>query len=104
MMADKAVVTLESLTCGYRGQPVFQDVTCTVLAGQMAGLVGPTGCGKTTLLKAVLGLIRPWQGAVRVFAQPVTRATRARIGYVPQLETLDTRNSSCSTNPRSESI
>jgi zinc/manganese transport system ATP-binding protein len=40
-------------------------------------------------LKVLLGLVRPWQGEVQVFGASVTRATRARIGYVPQLETLD---------------
>ena len=83
------VASLESITCGYRRQPVFRDVSLTLHVGQLAGVVGPTGSGKTTLLKALLGLIRPWQGQVRVFGAPVTRAMRARIGYVPQLETLD---------------
>jgi zinc/manganese transport system ATP-binding protein len=85
----EAIANLESVTCGYRCQPIFRDVTLTLQAGQLAGLVGPTGSGKTTLLKALLGLVRPWQGSVRVFGASVTRATRARIGYVPQLETLD---------------
>jgi zinc/manganese transport system ATP-binding protein/zinc transport system ATP-binding protein len=85
----EVVASLESITCGYRRQPVFRDVSLTLHAGQLAGVVGPTGSGKTTLLKALLGLIRPWHGEVRVFGAPVTRATRARIGYVPQLETLD---------------
>ncbi len=89
--ADEAVATLEAVTCGYRRQPVFREVTLILHAGQLAGLVGPTGSGKTTLLKALLGLVRPWQGEVRVFGAAVTRATRARIGYVPQLETLDWR-------------
>jgi zinc/manganese transport system ATP-binding protein len=89
VLNGEVVASLESITCGYQHQPVFHDVTLTFHAGQLAGLVGPTGSGKTTLLKALLGLVRPWQGAVRVFGAPVTRATRARIGYVPQLETFD---------------
>jgi zinc/manganese transport system ATP-binding protein len=89
-LADgNAVASLESVTCGYRRRTVFHDVTLKLQAGQLAGLVGPTGSGKTTLLKALMGLVRPWQGKVRVFGAAVTRATRACIGYVPQLETLD---------------
>jgi zinc/manganese transport system ATP-binding protein len=92
---DKPIATaelalsLDSLTCGYHGKAILDNVTLTLDTGQLAGLVGPTGSGKTTLLKTLLGLVRPWQGTVRVFGAPVTRATRARIGYVPQLETLD---------------
>jgi zinc/manganese transport system ATP-binding protein len=89
VLSGEVVASLQSVTCGYHRHPVFRDVTLTLHAGQLAGLVGPTGSGKTTLLKALLGLVRPWQGAVRVFGAPVTRATRARIGYVPQLETFD---------------
>jgi ABC-type Mn2+/Zn2+ transport system ATPase subunit len=87
--SGNVVAAMESVTCGYRRHPVFRDVTLSLHTGQLAGLVGPTGSGKTTLLKALLGLVRPWQGEVRVFGASVTRATRARIGYVPQLETPD---------------
>jgi zinc/manganese transport system ATP-binding protein len=83
------VVALQSVTCGYQRQAVFQDVTLRLHTGQLAGLVGPTGSGKTTLLKTLLGLVRPWRGEVQVFGAAVSRTTRARIGYVPQLETLD---------------
>ena len=85
----EVVASLKSVTCAYHRQPVFSKVTLTLHVGQLAGLVGPTGSGKTTLLKALLGLVHPRQGEVRVFGTPVTRATRARIGYVPQLETFD---------------
>jgi zinc/manganese transport system ATP-binding protein len=88
-LSDEVAVAFASVTCGYHGTPVFRDVTLTLPAGQLAGLVGPTGCGKTTLLKTLLGLVRPWRGEVRVLGAPVSRDTRARIGYVPQLETLD---------------
>lgn len=86
---EEVVAVLDAITCGYHGRTVFKDVSVTLHAGQLAGLVGPTGSGKSTLLKVLLGLVRPWRGRVQVFGGPVTRATRARIGYVPQLETLD---------------
>jgi zinc/manganese transport system ATP-binding protein len=89
VLDGEVVASMTSVTCGYHRQPVFRDVALTLHAGQLAGLVGPTGSGKTTLLKALLGLVRPWQGEVRIFGAPITRATRARIGYVPQLETFD---------------
>jgi zinc/manganese transport system ATP-binding protein len=54
-----AVVTLEALTYGYHGRPVFRDVSLTLPPGQVICLVGPTGGSKTTLLKAILGLVRP---------------------------------------------
>jgi ABC-type cobalamin/Fe3+-siderophores transport system ATPase subunit len=65
--ADEVVDALERLTCGYQRQEVFQDLSLRLTAGQVVGLVGPTGCGKTTLLKAILGLVRPWRGRVRLF-------------------------------------
>ena len=86
---DDDVVALESITCGYNGRAIFHDVTLRLQTGQVSGLVGPTGSGKTTLLKVLLGLVRPWHGQVRVFGGAVGRETRARVGYVPQLETLD---------------
>jgi zinc/manganese transport system ATP-binding protein len=89
LAAAEAVAVLDAVTCGYSGKAVFRNVSLTLHAGQLAGLVGPTGCGKSTLLRALLGLVRPWRGRVQVFGGPVTRTTRARIGYVPQLETLD---------------
>lgn len=87
--AGEVVAHLAAVTCGYQRRPVFRDVTLTLHTGQLAGMVGPTGSGKTTLLKTLLGLVTPWGGAVQVFGAPITRSTRARIGYVPQLETLD---------------
>jgi zinc/manganese transport system ATP-binding protein/zinc transport system ATP-binding protein len=51
--------------------------------------VGPTGCGKTTLLKTILGAIKPFSGSVRIMGDLIGRIPPGTIGYVPQLETVD---------------
>lgn len=92
-MNDSAkVVELDSVTFRYPGQPeaepVLDEVSLTVEPRDFVGLIGPNGGGKTTLLKLVLGLIRPQGGKVRVFGQPPTDV-RGRIGYVPQHAKID---------------
>jgi ABC-2 type transport system ATP-binding protein/ribosome-dependent ATPase len=59
-------------------------VRLTVLPGEVVGLLGANGAGKTTLIRCLLGLIRVSDGEVRLFGRPPSRATRARLGYVPQ--------------------
>jgi len=83
------LVELENVTCGYDHHPIFEEVTLRIAPGQLAGIVGPTGSGKTTLLKAILGMVEPMAGTIRVMGRPVYEQGLARIGYVPQLETVD---------------
>lgn len=83
------LVELEDVTCGYDHHPIFEEVNLRIAPGQLAGIVGPTGSGKTTLLKAILGMVKPMAGAIRVMGRPVYEQGPARIGYVPQLETVD---------------
>jgi len=69
------------------GTPVLEDVNLTVEQGSVVGLVGRNGTGKSTLIKTLLGLLRPQGGEVRVFGldpfkEPV--AVRSRIGYVAE--------------------
>jgi len=83
------LVEFENVTCGYDHHPIFEEVTLQIAPGQLAGIVGPTGSGKTTLLKTILGMVKPMAGAVRVMGMPLQAQGSARIGYVPQLETVD---------------
>ena len=85
--ADEGII-LDNVTLGYTEKPVLRDINLRILRGESIGIIGPNGCGKTTLLKSLVGLIKPLGGSIKIFGQPVTMARRF-IGYVPQRETLD---------------
>ena len=59
-------------------------VDLAVAAGEVVGLIGANGSGKTTLIRMLLGLLVPTAGRIRLFGEPPSRRTRARLGYVPQ--------------------
>jgi ABC-2 type transport system ATP-binding protein/ribosome-dependent ATPase len=59
-------------------------VDLEVGGGEVVGLLGANGAGKTTVIRMLLGLLRPSGGKVLLFGEPPSRRTRARIGYVPQ--------------------
>jgi len=69
---------------GKTTKPALDAVSLTVTAGQMTGLVGPDGAGKTTLIRILAGLIDPDSGTVEVLGRAATEADRSRIGYMPQ--------------------
>ena len=87
-MAGNAIIELEKVSFSYNGYSVLEDVTFAIHAGEFICVVGPNGGGKTTLLKILLGLLKPLKGSVRVFGQPPELA-RQRIGYVPQHAQVD---------------
>lgn len=60
------------------------DVSLDVRAGEVVGLIGANGAGKTTFLRALIGLDRPDDGHVGLFGAPPDAASRRRLGYVPQ--------------------
>jgi branched-chain amino acid transport system ATP-binding protein len=82
-------LTLESVASGYSGVPVVRDVTLTLAPGEIVGLVGRNGVGKTTLVKTVAGLIKATAGRIRLNGTDVTgrdaqEIARLGMGYVPQ--------------------
>jgi zinc transport system ATP-binding protein len=79
----------EGLTFAYRQEPVVDDVTFDIAAGEFVALVGPNGSGKSTLLRLLLGLLVPDRGKVRLFGDDPRRLRdRFRVGYVPQRAVL----------------
>jgi ATP-binding cassette subfamily C protein len=82
-------VELDNVTFGYDAEvPVLENVSMTVEAGSFVALVGPSGAGKTTIVRLILGFDTPWQGQVLLDSKPLDRldreAVRRRIGTVIQ--------------------
>ena len=81
------------VTCRFAGKPGQPDYTATenvsfsVGAGEFVSVVGPTGCGKSTILNAAAGLLKPSEGEVRVFGERLNGINR-RAGYMFQAESL----------------
>lgn len=78
-------VTLRDVTMGYRGRarPSVSHLTLDIRPGQVFGLLGPNGSGKTTTINMITGLIQPSGGTVRVFGRPPQQARRL-MGVVTQ--------------------
>lgn len=88
-MTTPPAIEVDRLRCGYTEQPVLDDVTLVVRQGAFVGIVGPSGAGKTTLLRALLGALPLAAGSISIFGEPVGNGRVPRVGYVPQLETVD---------------
>lgn len=72
--------SLRDIVFGYENEPVIRNVSVDIHAGEFIAVSGPNGAAKTTLLKLMLGLLKPWSGTVRFSAE----LGRSRVAYVPQ--------------------
>jgi ABC-type Mn/Zn transport systems, ATPase component len=86
-MTDE-VARLEDVWVHYDGVPALEAVSLSLKQEDFMGIIGPNGGGKTTLLKVILGLIKPSQGRVSVLGHPPERAMKF-VGYVPQYSLFD---------------
>jgi len=80
---NEPIIEVKDVWFFYNGIPVLQEVNLTIRRGDFVALLGPNGGGKTTLLKLMLGLLKPERGAILVFGES-PRASSHRIGYMPQ--------------------
>ena len=78
------LIEATSVTRRFGSFTAVDGVSLTVEPGEIVGLLGANGAGKTTLIRMILGLLAPTSGEVRIFGGRPSRATRARLGYVPQ--------------------
>jgi len=87
-METQPVIELKKVSFSYDGITVLEDVDLIVREKDFLSIVGPNAGGKTTMMKIMLGLLKPSTGSVRIFGQPPAK-TRSRIGYMPQHASLD---------------
>lgn len=88
MAVEKEVLRLENICVSYGSHIALQDINLSVREHDFLGIIGPNGGGKSTLLKVILGLVRPDRGKVTLFGNSPERS-RSQIGYVPQYSTYD---------------
>ena len=87
--SNQLMLQLSNLNVYYGESHILRNVDLTVSAGQMVCLIGRNGVGKTTLLKTIMGLIKPRTGTINFIGEPITnkspdRRAKLGIGYVPQ--------------------
>lgn len=87
-VAVEAAIRLEGVTAGYDGRPALEDVDLHIATGSLVAILGPNGGGKSTLLKVIAGILRPWAGTVEVLGGRQSQAAH-RVAYVPQAELVD---------------
>ena len=83
------MLDVEGLSVGYRGVRAVQDVSLTVRRGEVVSLIGSNGAGKSTILRTIAGLLRPWEGKILLDNEPIHVVpsydiVKKRIALVPE--------------------
>lgn len=81
------VLEINELTGGYSKDSVIHDISFNIKAGEIIGLIGLNGAGKSTTIKHILGLLRPHSGNIKVMDKTIesdVEAYRRHMGYIPE--------------------
>ncbi|MFI5303560.1 MAG: metal ABC transporter ATP-binding protein [Nitrospiria bacterium] len=86
------LIHFKNASFGYTQELALKEISLEIKQGEFIGIIGPNGSGKTTFLRAILGLILPQAGQLQIFdcdCQKLQCHHRSRIGYVPQKDSVD---------------
>ena len=82
------ILEIKEISVGYEAnKPILKNVDLTVYENDFLGIIGPNGGGKTTLLKTILGLIKPTEGSVKFYKNNIE--SKINLGYLPQINKID---------------
>ncbi len=85
MTEARELIRIDGVSFQYGSVSVLDDVSFSIIQGDILAILGPNGSGKTTLVKIILGLLRPARGRVVLMGKPVEEFRNwSKIGYVPQ--------------------
>jgi len=76
------LITLENIDAGYNGVKIIENISLSVKENDFLGIIGPNGGGKSTLIKVILGLIKPYKGTLKI-------KKGSKFGYLPQFTSAD---------------
>lgn len=85
------MLEVKNITGGYINIPVVKDVSFTVESGQLVGLIGLNGAGKSTTIKEIIGLLNPYQGEILIDGKSLVQDAenyRKKIGFIPETPSL----------------
>ena len=81
-------IQIRQLTVNYEKISALWDIDLSIPKGVLVGIIGPNGGGKSTLLKALLGFVKPFSGSILFFGKPLSQL-KEKIAYVPQKGAID---------------
>ncbi|MDU5274257.1 MAG: ABC transporter ATP-binding protein, partial [Finegoldia magna] len=84
-----SVLEIKNLSKKYGNKQALNDVSFTAEKGEVIGLLGPNGSGKTTLIKILAGIIKKYEGEVKIDSQNVNYKTKEFVSYLPDRFFLD---------------
>lgn len=84
----KTIIKLDNIQAAYEGAPVIEGATFCINERDYVGIVGPNGGGKTTLMRVLLGIIKPTKGKVSYFSDG-KEVNHITMGYLPQYNKID---------------